>query len=173
MKATWGRKLFSFLNKFVGVILFLICAWAIYQKVLHHPNLQAHGAEIQNQFKRISIIQWGLLIFLFLMNYTTEAMKWKILLAHWNPLSILKSLKIVLVGQAFAFFTPVRSGDYVGRILFLDAGNNRSYSGTGITWTDLSSTAITGSLTNGPTFSSANGGGIVFDGTNDYVNLGS
>jgi hypothetical protein len=123
MKATWGRKLFSFLNKFVGVILFLICAWAIYQKVLHHPNLQAHGAEIQNQFKRISIIQWGLLIFLFLMNYTTEAMKWKILLAHWNPLSILKSLKIVLVGQAFAFFTPVRSGDYVGRILFLDAGN--------------------------------------------------
>jgi hypothetical protein len=58
-----------------------------------------------------------------------------------------------------------------GLVLFLDAGNNRSYSGTGTTWTDLSSTAITGSLTNGPTFSSANGGGIVFDGTNDYVNI--
>ena len=58
-----------------------------------------------------------------------------------------------------------------GLVLFLDAGNNRSYPGTGTTWTDLSSTAITGSLTNGPIFSSANGGSIVFDGTNDYVNI--
>jgi hypothetical protein len=60
-----------------------------------------------------------------------------------------------------------------GLVLFLDAGNNRSYSGTGTTWTDLSSTAITGSLTNGPTFSSANGGSLVFDGTNDYVDITS
>jgi hypothetical protein len=37
----------------------------------------------------------------------------------------------------------------------------------------LSPTQITGSLTNGPTFNSANGGSIRFDGTNDYVNLGS
>ena len=58
-----------------------------------------------------------------------------------------------------------------GLVLFLDAGNNRSYPGTGTTWTDLSSTAITGSLTNGPTFSSANGGSIVFDGTNDRVDV--
>ena len=29
-----------------------------------------------------------------------------------------------------------------GLVLFLDAGNNRSYPGTGTTWTDLSSTAM-------------------------------
>jgi hypothetical protein len=44
-------------------------------------------------------------------------------LAELNPTSILKSFKSVLVGQAFAFFTPARSGDYVGRILFLAPGN--------------------------------------------------
>jgi hypothetical protein len=60
-----------------------------------------------------------------------------------------------------------------GLVLFLDAGNNRSYSGTGTTWTDLSSTAITGSLTNGPTFNSANGGSVVFDGTNDHITFGN
>jgi hypothetical protein len=39
------------------------------------------------------------------------------------------------------------------------------------TWTDLSGNGNTGTLTNGPTYSSANGGSIVFDGTNDYVTL--
>jgi len=52
-----------------------------------------------------------------------EAIKWKLVLAELSPISILKSFKSVLVGQAFAFFTPVRTGDYVGRILFLEAGN--------------------------------------------------
>lgn len=59
-----------------------------------------------------------------------------------------------------------------GLVLCLDAANARSYPGTGTTWTDLSANSNNGTLTNGPTFSSANGGSIVFDGTNDYVNTG-
>ena len=59
-----------------------------------------------------------------------------------------------------------------GLVLCLDAANVKSYPGSGTTWTDLSQTAITGSLTNGPTFSSVNNGAILFDGTNDYVNFG-
>jgi hypothetical protein len=60
-----------------------------------------------------------------------------------------------------------------GLVLHLDAGNNKSYPGSGTVWTDLSQTAITGSLTNGPTYVSTNGGGIFFDGTNDFVGLGN
>ena len=37
------------------------------------------------------------------------------------------------------------------------------------TWTDISGNGNNGTLTNGPTYSSANGGTIVFDGTNDKV----
>lgn len=65
-----------------------------------------------------------------------------------------------------------------GSIMYVDASISTSYSGTGSTWTDLSGNSKNGTLTNGPTFSSANGGSIVFDGTNDYAvfpitNLGS
>ena len=60
-----------------------------------------------------------------------------------------------------------------GLVLCLDAGNPKSYPGSGTTWTDLSGGGNTGTLTNGPTYSSANGGSLVFDGTNDYVNCGS
>jgi hypothetical protein len=56
-----------------------------------------------------------------------------------------------------------------GLVLALDAGNTKSYSGSGTTWTDLSGRGNNGTLTNGPTYSSSNGGSIVFDGTNDYV----
>ena len=60
-----------------------------------------------------------------------------------------------------------------GLVLSLDAANNKSYPKSGTTWTDLSGNSNTGTLTNGPTFSGANGGSIVFDGTNDYVNCGT
>lgn len=58
-----------------------------------------------------------------------------------------------------------------GLVLLLDAGNNKSYSGTGTTWTDLSGNNNNGTLTNGPTYNSSNKGSIVFDGTNDYIRL--
>lgn len=59
-----------------------------------------------------------------------------------------------------------------GLVLHLDAGNPASYPGSGTTWTDLSGNGNNGTLTNGPTFSSANGGTLVFDGTDDYVDCG-
>ena len=58
-------------------------------------------------------------------------------------------------------------------ILHLDAGNSSSYSGSGTTWTDLSGNNHDGTLTNGPYFNSDNNGSIVFDGSDDYVNLGT
>ena len=56
-----------------------------------------------------------------------------------------------------------------GLVLSLDAANNKSYPRSGTTWSDLSGNSNTGTLTNGPTFSSANGGSIVFDGVDDYI----
>jgi hypothetical protein len=58
-----------------------------------------------------------------------------------------------------------------GLILYLDAGYKPSYSGSGTTWNDVSGYGNNGTLTNGPTYNSANGGSIIFDGADDYVNL--
>ena len=67
------------------------------------------------------------------------------------------------------YVTPTIVQD--GLILHLDAANTNSYSGSGTTWTDLSGNSNNGTLTNGPTFSTDNGGVIVFDGSNDYVDV--
>ena len=59
-----------------------------------------------------------------------------------------------------------------GLVLCLDAASKRSYPGAGTTWTDLKG-GNNGTLTNGPTFDADNGGSIVFDGSDDYVNCGN
>lgn len=56
-----------------------------------------------------------------------------------------------------------------GLVLHLDAADPSSYLSPGTVWRDLSGRGNNGTLTNGPIFSAANGGSIVFDGTNDYV----
>jgi len=56
-----------------------------------------------------------------------------------------------------------------GLVLHLDAAQPSSYPGSGTTWTDLSGNGNNGTLTNTPTYSSANGGTLVFNGTNQYV----
>lgn len=59
-----------------------------------------------------------------------------------------------------------------GLVFYLDAANLKSYPGTGNTWFDLSGNNNNGTLTNGPTYNSANNGGsIVFDGVNDYISV--
>jgi hypothetical protein len=60
-----------------------------------------------------------------------------------------------------------------GLVLHLDAANPKSYTTTGTTWSDLSGNRNNGTLTNGPSFSSANMGSIGFDGVNDYVSIPS
>ena len=56
--------------------------------------------------------------------------------------------------------------------LFIDAGNPLSYSGTGATVTDLTGTQ-NGTLVNGTSYTSADGGSFVFDGINDYITFGT
>ena len=58
-----------------------------------------------------------------------------------------------------------------GLVLDLDAAKLDSYPKFGTTWRDITFNQNNGTLVNGPTFNSLNGGSIVFDGTNNYVNV--
>lgn len=56
-----------------------------------------------------------------------------------------------------------------GLTFVIDAGFSPSYTTSGTTWYDLSYNGNNGTLTNGPTFNSDNGGSFVFDGIDDRV----
>ena len=57
-----------------------------------------------------------------------------------------------------------------GLVLSLDAANTKSYTSGSTTWRDISKSAGIATLVNGPTFSGANGGSLIFDGIDDYAN---
>lgn len=56
-----------------------------------------------------------------------------------------------------------------GLILYYDAANPYSYVNGSTVWRDLTANGNDGTLTNGPTFVSENGGSLSFDATNDTV----
>ena len=55
----------------------------------------------------------------------------------------------------------------------LDAGNTKSYPGSGTTWFDKSASGNDGTLTNGVSTATDGNGSLNFDGTNQYVELDS
>lgn len=58
-----------------------------------------------------------------------------------------------------------------GLILFLDAGDTRSYPGSGTVWTDRSGQGNIANLANGVGFDSTNKGSLIFDGVNDLATM--
>ena len=58
-----------------------------------------------------------------------------------------------------------------GLVLCLDAGNPKSYPGSGTTWTDLSGNGNNGTLVNGVGYVGTNGGSLSFDGVDDYATV--
>jgi len=60
-----------------------------------------------------------------------------------------------------------------GLLVYFDGGNPKSYPRTGTNWQNIAGGANNAVLTNGPTYSTENGGSLVFDGTNDYADVGS
>ena len=70
--------------------------------------------------------------------------------------------------MAIAYNTSISAN---GLVAAFDPANTRSYSGTGTAWNDIAGGNYNSTLTNGPTFSSSNGGFFTFDGVNDYAVL--
>lgn len=57
-----------------------------------------------------------------------------------------------------------------GLVLCLDAGNGRSYGGSGTTWSDLSTNSMSGEIVNSPTYNPNNLGYFQFI-TDDYIKI--
>lgn len=66
---------------------------------------------------------FALVLVLMTLNWGLEARKWQLLASKVQPISYWSAYRAILSGQAFALNTINRSGDFLGRILYLEEGN--------------------------------------------------
>ena len=57
------------------------------------------------------------------VNWSVEAIKWKISVKQIQQVSFVKAFKAVLSGVSFSVSTPNRVGEYLGRVMYMDEGN--------------------------------------------------
>ena len=68
---------------------------------------------------------WNLVAVITLMfvNWSIEAIKWKISIRQIQQVSFIKAFKAVMSGVSFSVSTPNRVGEYLGRVLYMEEGN--------------------------------------------------
>src|SRR6266498_651715 len=118
-----NKNIKIFLNYFLGPLLFIWLSVSIYNQVKHQPDLEISWIKIKQSIQSREIWNLVLVIILMLMNWSIEAMKWKISIQRIKPVSFLKSFRAVLSGVSFSVNTPNRIGEYLGRILYMEEGN--------------------------------------------------
>jgi MFS family permease len=121
MKLNKNIKLF--INYFLGPLLFIWLSWSIYRQIKNQPGLEQAWQRIKESFSGPMI--WNLLAVLVLMivNWSLEAVKWKISVKQVQQVSFGKALQAVLSGVSFSVSTPNRIGEYLGRVLYMNEGN--------------------------------------------------
>jgi len=117
------RFLRVFINYFLGPLLFIWLSWSIYRQIMQQPDLEKAWERIRASFNSPLLWNLGGTILLMLVNWSVEAVKWKISVKQVQQVSFFKAFLAVLSGVSFSVTTPNRVGEYLGRVLYMKEGN--------------------------------------------------
>ncbi len=103
-------------------MLFIWLSWSIYRQIKQQPNLEQAWHGIRESLS--SPMLWNLVAVIILMavNWSIEAVKWRMSISRIQQVSFGKAFKAVLSGVSFSVSTPNRMGEYLGRVLYMEEG---------------------------------------------------
>jgi uncharacterized membrane protein YwzB len=91
----------------------------LYFQIIRKDNLGNAWNAFINDIETANIKIVILVLLLMCLNWSIEALKWKLLIKKMQPITFFEALKGVLSGVAVGTFTPNRIGEFGGRILYL------------------------------------------------------
>jgi Lysylphosphatidylglycerol synthase TM region len=115
-----NKNLKIFVNYFFGPVFFLILTWSLYNQIRNQPDLSQRWTQIAGGWKSW---KFWLVLFLMLVNWGIESLKWQLLINHVQRFSFGRAFKSVLSGCSVTMLTPNRIGEYGGRILYVAEEN--------------------------------------------------
>ena len=113
-------KVQKILNLLIQVAILLVTSLFIYHQVFQKTGLCLLLLTLENDLMK-SEFQTGILLVLFMMivNWGIEAVKWKYLIGKVEEVGFFKSFQAILTGISISSFIPNRVGEYFGRIFIL------------------------------------------------------
>jgi uncharacterized membrane protein YbhN (UPF0104 family) len=115
------------INYLFGPLVFILLLVSIYHQLHERNGWQAsfhqfrHAiADTNNRYKL------ALVFLLMIGNWGLEARKWQLSMRPVQRLSWWRSFQATLTGSTIASFTPNRTGEYLGRMLFLEESSRIS-----------------------------------------------
>lgn len=118
-----NKSIKIFINYFLGPLLFAWLAYSIYHSIRLQPQLRVSWLQIRQSFQSFKIIYLLAALFLMLVNWGIEALKWKLSVASIQRIGFWQAFKAVLSGLTFSVTMPNRVGEYLGRVLYLQEGS--------------------------------------------------
>jgi len=118
-----NKNIKIFLNYVLGPLLFAWLSYSVFKQIRNQPNLEESWLNIKASFTDTRVLNFIFVFVLMFVNWSLEALKWKISVQGVQPVSFFKSLKAIFSGVSFSVTTPNRTGEYLGRVLYMDDGN--------------------------------------------------
>lgn len=114
-----------FLRYLLPSLLLVVLLWAIAEELLSQQRLPLLLEGIRSAVVGAASLKGiFLLVLLFAMmiaNWSVEALKWKTAISTLEPISFFTALKATFSGISFSVSLPNRVGEYLGRMLYLQA----------------------------------------------------
>jgi len=101
----------------------ILSGWYLYNHVIKNARFKdiiALSATILHN----PAAKWLLTVCLALVivNWAIEAIKWRFLLKKFTSISFFRSIAAIFCGTTIGIWAPNRTGEYLGRVFFLDDG---------------------------------------------------
>lgn len=93
----------------------------IYVRVIEKENANDWWTGAGKSLRDADHIGWFLLVLILMfLNWSIEALKWKMIMKKLETISFWRSLEAIFSGITISFFTPNRIGEYAGRVFHLE-----------------------------------------------------
>lgn len=116
------RKTFNYLIR--GLIIVVTYGFIYRQVFIHHEWNDFSTVFDRYMEKDNAWLFIALILFMMLVNWGIESLKWKYLIMKIEKVSYFKAFQAVMAGASVSFFMPNRTGDYLGRVFILEKGNH-------------------------------------------------
>jgi len=111
------RKTIGFLIK-IGIVA--LALFFLYQQLNVKSGVDTHSIVDIITILKGNYIIVIVVVFMMLLNWFLEALKWRFLIAKIEKVSIKRSLRAIFSGITVSAFTPNRVGEYGGRVFCLE-----------------------------------------------------